>query len=356
MQSIKRRWAELRVRLPHFDAWIIWPLERIGLREKALLARRPHRSFRRTRRRDYVRRLELPGYWSFTLQVANHLRVHKKVFLYLALTYAILSAVLIGIASQQSFTELSGVLTKSNFFSGGWGNIGQASLLFLATLTGGINNPNVTGAQSSLSIILILLVWLTTVWLVRAQLAGRHPKLRDGLYQAGAPIVALFVILLYASLQLIPAAIGFFMATAVISYGDQAGVLGMLVWIVIVLLEVLSLYLLTSTFIAFVIVTLPGMYPWQAIRAAGDLVIGRRLRILYRMLWAMLGLAVVWTIIMVPVIVVAVWLGALWPWFSNVPLVPFMILVLSTLSLVWLSSYIYLLYRRIVEDDSAPAL
>ena len=35
-------------------------------RTRAYLQRRPHRSFRRTYRRDYERSLALPGYWAFT--------------------------------------------------------------------------------------------------------------------------------------------------------------------------------------------------------------------------------------------------------------------------------------------------
>ena len=45
-----------------------------------LLNRRPHRSFRRTRKRDYVRSLTLPGYWSFTNQVRKMLWQHRRPF------------------------------------------------------------------------------------------------------------------------------------------------------------------------------------------------------------------------------------------------------------------------------------
>ena len=355
MQRLKVWWAKVLVRVPFLDRFFVSPSERAVARERALLARRPHRSLRRTRRRDYVRSLKLPGYVSMTHQVWKQLIRHKKVFLYLAIVYALLSVVLIGLASQDTFNELSDLLKKSNFFSGGWGNIGQASLLFLATMTGSLNNPNANSAQGIFGFILVLMVWLTTVWLLRSQIAGRNPRMRDALYQAGAPIVSLFLVMFYAVIQLIPAAIGVIMATAVISYGDQAGALGMLVWIVVALLEVLSLYWLTSTFIAFVVVTLPGMYPWQALRTAGDLVVGRRLRILLRILWAILVLVVTWIVIMIPLILLDVWLGSMMKWFALVPVVPFAILLMSTASLIWVSAYIYLLYRRIVDDDSAPA-
>ena len=40
-------------------AQIVKPFKRIALRVRGLLARRPHRSFHPTRRRDYVRSLKL---------------------------------------------------------------------------------------------------------------------------------------------------------------------------------------------------------------------------------------------------------------------------------------------------------
>ena len=48
----KKIWQQLKTRRAHF------------------LKRRPHRSFRLTRRRDYVRSLHIPGYWSLTTQQA----------------------------------------------------------------------------------------------------------------------------------------------------------------------------------------------------------------------------------------------------------------------------------------------
>jgi hypothetical protein len=47
---------------------------------KELLSRRPHRAFRRTHRRDYVRSLNLPGYIAFTHYVWRTLWERKRVF------------------------------------------------------------------------------------------------------------------------------------------------------------------------------------------------------------------------------------------------------------------------------------
>jgi hypothetical protein len=321
------------------------------------LTRRPHRSFRRTRRRDYIRSLQLPGYWGFTTYVRKTLLQHKKVFLLLTLTYAILTGVLVGIASQATYTSLTTAIhqTSSDLFSGSLGQIGQAGLLFLSAITGDLNG-NLTSVQQVYTGLIILLTWLTTVWLLRNILAGHKVKLRDGLYNASAPLLSTFLVAILLLVQLLPvaiAALGYQAAqtTGLLSGGIEA----MLFWTVAGILVLLSLYWITSTFIALVVVTLPGMYPIEAIRTAGDLVIGRRIRILLRMLWLGLSVAVLWVVVMIPIILFDSWIKVLFPAIQWLPIVPVVMLVLSSVTAIWAAGYIYLLYRRIVADDSAPA-
>jgi hypothetical protein len=45
----------------------------------------------------------------------------------------------------------------------------------------------------------------------------------------------------------------------------------------------------------------------------------------------------------------------LFPAIQWLPIVPVVMLVLSSVTAIWAAGYIYLLYRRIVADDSAPA-
>jgi hypothetical protein len=157
-------------------------------------------------------------------------------------------------------------------------------------------------------------------------------------------------------LQLLPSSVGLIIYTAAANSGMlEGGVSAMLVWISVILLAMVSIYWISSSFIALVIVTLPGMYPMQAIRAAGDLVVGRRLRMLYRLVWLFIVVAVVWLIVMIPLILFDDWVKKLLPAISWVPLVPFLVIVMSSLTLIFSSSYIYLLYRRVVDDDDGPA-
>jgi hypothetical protein len=200
------------------------------------------------------------------------------------------------------------------------------------------------------------MTWLTTVWLLRNILAGNKVKLRDGLYNASAPILSTFLVTLVLILQLLPMALAFIGYAAANASGLlTGGVEAMLFWIAAGLLVVLSLYWVTSTLIALVIVTLPGIYPMKALRTAGDIAVGRRMRLLLRLLWLMATIGISWVVVMVPLILLTAWINSLWPAFSNVPLLPIILAFMSSLTIVWSSSYVYLLYRKVVADDAKPA-
>ena len=324
---------------------------------KDLLSRRPHRSFRLTRRREYARSLQLPGYFAFTHSVNKLLLKNKKTMLLLAAVYAILTVTLVGIGSQETYTALSDTLeqTGSEVFEGNFAQIGQAALLFVSIGSSGLTST--PGEAQQVYIVLVgLLVWLTTIWLLRNILAGHKVKLRDGLYNAGSPILATLLVVLVLVVQLIPlalAAIGYAAASATGLL--TGGVATMLFWVAAGLLAIISLYWITSTFFALVIVTLPGMYPMRALRTAGDMVIGRRLRILLRILWMLIVTGIAGAVILIPAILITTGLTNVWPAVASVPIVPSILMLYGVCVFIWSASYIYLLYRKVVDDDASPA-
>jgi hypothetical protein len=336
------------------------PVVQSQLNIQNFLARRPHRSFQRTYRRDYVRSLDMPGYWSFTNHVRKVLWGNRKLFIYVIMIYVILTIALISFASEDTYMQLRDSLnsTESGAFSGAWGELSKAGLILAAGATGTLNSAQIgSQGQSQIFAVLIgLLTWLTTVWLLRAILAGSHPKMRDGLYNAGAPILPTFLVSAVIIAQLLPMALAFFAYNAAVVSGLlEGGAEAMLFWLVAGLLVVLSLYWMTSTLIALVVVTLPGMYPMQALRTAGDLVVGRRLRILLRLLWLAGTIALTWVIVVIPIILFDGWIKSAWDGIWWLPLVPVTLLIMGAFTVIWAAGYVYLLYRRIVEDDALPA-
>lgn len=333
------------------------PFMRLKKRVQALLLRRPHRSFRRTRRRDYVRSLDVPGYWSFTNEVRVMLWQSRRLFVWVVLFYAVLSALLVGLASQDTYLTLNETLqeTGSDVLQGNWGAIGGAGLLLVSSVTGSLTTTP-TEAQQIYAAIIVLLTWLTSVWLLRSLKAGRKPRFRDGLYNASSPIVSTALVALTLIVQLVPAALAIIAFAAAISSGFlQGGVIGMIFSVVAVLLITLSLYWIVSTIIALTVVTLPGMYPMQALKTAGDLVIGRRYRILLRWLWLAGFIIVSWALIVIPIILFDTWLKSIVPSLDWLPIVPSVLLAMSSLTIVVAAAYVYLFYRKIVEDDASPA-
>ena len=238
--------------------------QKTALRKQRYLEDSLHRSFRLSRRKYYKQDLKLPGYIAFTRHVNKTILDSKSMFLRLMLVYALLTSLLVGMASQDLYGVLSDNLrqTSGEIFSGGFGQIGQASLLLLTGVTGGISQ-NLTEAQQIFAALILLLTWLSTVWLLRNKLSGNKFKLRDALYNSSAPLVSTMLVALLALVQMLPLALGLIVYSAASISGLLTnGVEAMLVWAGIALLITLSLYWLTSTFMSLIVVTLPCMYPF----------------------------------------------------------------------------------------------
>ena len=336
-------------------SWARRQIDAQKARTNAFLARRPHRTFKLTRRRDAVRPVDLPGNIAFTKEVTQVLWNNKKIFGLLGLVYVLLLAVLVGVQSQDTYSTLSSTLqeTGGEALSGSWGAIGQAGIL-LATIASSSISSEATEAQQIFFVMTFLLTWLATVWLLRNLLAGHKVKLRDGLYNSGAPIFSTIIVALFIAIQLLPIAI------AVIGYSAAAGsglldggAASMLFWLGAGLLAVLSLFWITSSLFAMIIVTLPGMYPYRAMRIAGDMVLGRRIKILLRWAWMALIVVLAWAIIMIPIILIDMGLKGLWPAIEWVPIVPITAMFVAAFSTIWAAAYVYMLYRKVV--DYVPA-
>lgn len=333
------------------------PFAAVLRRTRRFLARRPHRSFRLTRRRDYKRSLLLPGYWSFTNSVRSMLWKNKKLFGGLMLTYFLITLAIQGFGQQEAYANLSATLkeTGGELFAGNFGQVSQAGLLLVTSVTSGLT-PSVTEAQSVLGGLTAFFAWLSTVWALRNVMADRRIRIRDAVYSSGAPVLSTVVVAFSLVVQLLPIAIATLIYQAAVeSQLISGGIEQMLVWIVLALLGVLSLYWITSTVIALVVVTLPGMYPFQAIKTAGDLIIGRRLRVLLRLLWVSLLTIITWAVLVIPLILLDSWAKEAWPIINWVPFIPIVILLMSSVTIVTLATYIYMLYRKVVDDDAKPA-
>jgi hypothetical protein len=265
------------------------------------------------------------------------------------LLYLVLATLLVGIVKQADYNSLVTSIQDAgkSVFQGHVNKLTESGVLLMVAIGGGLSQPLDQSQQINV-ILLGLFTWLVVVWLLRQFMAGNTVKLRDGLYNGGAPFLSTLCILIILSIQLLPGALGVIVYTAANSTGAiTGGAEAMAFAIAAGLLVILSLYWVTSTFLAAVIVTLPGTYPLRAMKSAGDLAFGKRSSLVLRLLWLAFMVILLWAVILIPSLLLDNWLHISW-----LPLVPIVVQLLGGLTIIYASSYTYVLYRKMIDGDA----
>ena len=313
-----------------------------------------HRSFKRSYREDYVRDLEIPGLLSHALSSFKIIFKNWKLFLPFLLIMVAADIFLVGLMSESSYVNFQNILeeTEANVSGGKLGNFAKAGLLLVSTVTSGGLSSSLSESQQIFAVIVFLLIWLITIYLLRHLLAGHKVKLRDGFYNALTPLVSTFVVLMVAFVQAIPILIVIITYSAAVTTNFLATPFYALIYFIFAsLMLILSGYLLSSSLIALVAVTAPGLYPLPALRTASDLMMSRRIRFIIRLLYLIFILALTWVIVMMPIIVLDLWLKSFVSWLEGVPIVPFFLLLMTCFTFIYVSVYLYLYYRRMLDYD-----
>ena len=317
---------------------------------------RLHQSFKRSYREDYARKLSVPGLLHHAGDTFVAIFKNWKLFLPLIIFAVVFNVVLVGLMSEDTYVQFQKILedTNTSIAGGEIGNFAKAGLLLVSTVTTGGLTGGLGEAQTIFAVIIFLLIWLVTIYLLRLRLAGKRVKLRDGLYNAFSPLVSTFVIFLIAALQAIPIFLVVFLYSAAVQTDFLSTPFYALVFFIFALsMLTLSGYLLSSTLVALVAVTAPGLYPMTAMKTASDLMAGRRIRFLIRIIFLVLVLAVVWVVVMLPLMTIDLWLKGLIDWLNGVPFVPVLLLIMTCFTFIYVAAYLYLYYRRLLayEDD-----
>lgn len=305
------------------------------------LEARPHRSFRITPERRYKKGKKVGKVHVLVFGSFVTIWREKRLILTLMLLFALTTYLAVGGVSQLNFLDLRQSLQQ--LFDGNLGALGTVSTLFAAAVTGSLN-PSMTQLQQFLWAFLAFLYWLCLVWILRRRLADQPTSIREAVYNSGAPFIASVFVALAIVFQLIPGVIGVLVAVLTLNGAwFQGGVESMLVCGAAVLLVLLTIYWLASTFMAFIIVTIPGMYPWRALSAASDLVVGQKWKIAIRLLVMALTVLVVWALILIPTLFIDNWLRFNW-----LPLIPILVQLLSAFSVTYAATYAYKMYRSML--------
>ena len=316
-------------------------------KRKNLKKKSPHKSFRRSYREDYKRDLEVPGIMHHIFASFKIIFKNWKLFLPLLIMVVVLSAVFVGIMNEASYAQFQDVLdeTSKQAAGGDIGNVAKAGLLLISTVTTGGLSGESSEAATVFGVLIFLIVWLVTIFLLRHRLAGHRVKLRDGLYNAMTPLISTFTIFAVVILQCIP----IFLFIIVLSAAVQTDFLAapfyaLLFFVFSSLMFLISGYLLSSSLMAFVAVSAPGLYPGKALSTASELMMGRRIRFLIRLVALILALAIVWVIVMLPLIVFDLWMKT-FEWTIGIPFVPICLSTMTWFTAIYVTTYLYLYYR-----------
>jgi hypothetical protein len=289
----------------------------------------------------YVGTSDLKASWALLVDTWGFVWRFKRTLLGLGLLYALVAYLLVGGISQLDYVAFKDATVQ--VAGGDVGALGMAFSLFGSALTGNLSSPS-SDVQQFMSATLIILFWLAIVWAARMLTAGKEIRLRDSLYNSGAPIIPTLVILAVIAAQLIPGAIGAFVYASALNGGWlNGGVESMAFAVAAVLLVLLSAYFVVSSLTAMIVITLPGTYPWQALRTARGLVMNRRWGVVLRVLTLVIHVVLVWGIVLIPAFLLENWLRFDW-----LPMVPVIVQGLTGLTLVYTSVYVYRLYRSLL--------
>lgn len=274
----------------------------------------------------------------------------KRLFGRLFLATTLIALLLFGATQQAQYLSTTDALDMyaTEFADKGFDATVHFGLLLTTAATGGLNTT-LSETQKVYFTLLYTLIALTTIWLLRHRLADIKVTVRDGIYSAGAPIVTILTLFFVAALQLLPMAVGLIAYSAAVSSGVIKSAPEMVLFGVIAIgLAIVSLYWLTGTAIAFMIGTNPGTYPVAALKAGKRVVAGRRTWFVLHLVWLTLLIVVLWAAILVPAVLLDTWLHQ-----PIVPVVVLSIQLLTGFSVIFATSYAYLLYRKMIDEPTS---
>lgn len=314
----------------------------------------PHRSFRRSYREDYVSNFEAPGLLSHAAYTLKTLAKNWRLFLPLVLLVVVLNIFLVGLMNEDTFVTFQNTLddTTEELKSGELGTFAKSGLLLISTVTTGGLSTSTSESQQIFSVLLFLIVWLVTIYLLRHVLAGHKLKLRDGLYNALAPLLSTIVVAAVIFVEAIPIMLVIITYSAAVSTDFLSTPFYALIYVIFAaLLILLSLYLISGSLMALVAVSAPGLYPFVAIRSASQLLRGNRVKFIIRLVFLLIIVAITWVLIMTPLIALDLSLKSSIDWLQGIPFVSIELLIMTCITAVYSTAYLYLYYRRMLDYE-----
>lgn len=298
------------------------------------LKKRQYKSFRLSKRIKHIGPT-LPSAWVLTRHSWRVFWDNKKTLWGILLVYGLLQIVFVQGVLKTDFSQVSDA-TKE-LFGNQWHGLagGLTSLTYLFSSIGQTSSSESALYQSTL----IIITSLAFIWALRQLVAQHATGIKDAFYRGMYPLVPFLLVIVVISLQLIPLLIGAWLYSTVAANGIAVSGVEYAFWLVVFgLFALLTAYMVCSSIFALYIVTLPHMTPMKALRSARQLVLHRRWTVARKLLFLAFWLMVVMAVIMVPTIMVAT------------PVVPAVFYILNVIMLGFAHTYIYTLYRELLNE------
>lgn len=314
----------------------------------------PHKTFRRTYREDYQREDKIPGIMYHILASFRTIFKNWKLFMPFLILVVVLNIVLIGLMSESTYVQMQELLEKNSqeMTGKGMGSMAKAGIMLASTiLTGGLSaeSKEVTMVFSAL---IFLTIWLVTIFILRHKMAKNNIKLRDALYNAMTPLLSTLMVLLVVLIQCIPILVLIIAYSAAVQTDFLSTPFYALLFVgFATLMIVLSGYLLSSSVVALVAVSAPGLYPMVALNTASELMMGRRIKFVLRLIALMLTIGLMWVIVMLPLIMFDMFMKQ-FEWTAGIPFISICLVIMTCFTEIYITTYLYLYYRWTLDCDT----
>ncbi len=306
----------------------------------------PHRSFYLTTHAQAVRQINISGYGRFVTEVWRMVRDNWLIYLKITLLMTLAIIAVVGVSNAHSnYVDTREAMEKVDLHP----FLKQAGLVTQAIIT----SLTVTDAnRQAATFIIVAVAWLSLIFIARRVYSGNQLRLRDAIYSAGTPLVPMMVLLVAVLVQLLPLALVLISYSAITGAGyinQGVAIENMAAWCVILAVLVLTIYWMVTSLLTLVSVTIPGLYPMRAYYETSIQVAGRRVKILFRILMMFLPLLALWALVLIPTVLLD---SILKP--KTFPVVQLVVSLLAAISCTWVSAYMYVLYRRILDSPEQP--
>lgn len=259
---------------------------------------------------------------------------NKKSIFFFSIVYGIGFMLFVrGIVNPINIDDLRATIDPTG--ATGSASFGGNIIVFSELL--GTLSAGVSGSQGIYQVLLLVMSALSLIWLFRQQQAGNKVTYKQALYRGMYPLVPFMLLFYLLLLELLPAIIGNFLYSAVISNGIAVGAVEQFIWLLFYLVSLLfSFYLVSSSIMSLFIVTLPEMTPMIALRKAKELVTFRRFAVFRKTTFLIVFSAAVFFVTVLPLL------------FVSAIAAQIMLFVMSILIIPFCVAYLFVLYRELL--------